>query len=274
MTFAPLGVGLRGLPAIPGSPQIDKSAANPLVDFALLQSLPGSDRPFLHATPKRRAHSRTHSPEVSRPYSARGDGERPAPGFQARLCSASRLSQPPDALLPPKPCRFCFAPAALMGFALQRFSLPNCRDASQPPVPLVTFLSTARRGASSESDPFPRRRVASSAAPRSGFGAARKGTGGVGRVFRGFSPVRESVLRSAGVTRRWEPILSWVSSLQGVPPHRLDTTAAVSPLLRFVVRVPKQASAGAPGFRKRRGWLASLETAAPRGLSVLVPGSR
>lgn len=126
-----------------------------------------------------------------------------------------------------------------MGFALQRFSLPNCRDASQPPVPLLTFLSTARRGASPESDPFLRRHVASSAAPRSGFSAARKFAGGVGRVFRGFSPIRKSVLRSAGFSRRWEPILSWVSSLQGVPPPCLDTTDAVSPLLRFAVRVPK-----------------------------------
>jgi hypothetical protein len=126
-----------------------------------------------------------------------------------------------------------------MGFALQRFSLPNCRDASQHPMPLLTFLSTLRRGASSESDPFPCRYVASSAAPRSGFGAAYKYTVGFGRVFRGFSPIRKSVLRSAGFKRRWEPILSWVSSLQGVPPPCLDTTDAVSPLLRFAVRVPK-----------------------------------
>jgi len=62
--------------------------------------------------------------------------------YQSRLCCAFRLSQPPDASLLPRPCRFCFAPAALMGFALQRFSLPNCRDASQHPMPLLTLLST------------------------------------------------------------------------------------------------------------------------------------
>jgi hypothetical protein len=221
------------------------------MDFALLQSLPGSDRPFLRATSKRRALSRTHSLEVSRPYSARGIRERPAPGFQARLCSVFRLSQPLDVLLPPKPCRFCFAPAALMGFALQRFSLPNCRDAFQLPVPLLTLLSTARGRVSSQSVPFLRRHVLSAAAPRSGFGFTRKGAVGFGRVFRGFSPIRKSVLRSAVFTRRWEPILSWVSSLQGVPPRCLDTTTAVSPLLRFFVSVPKQAAAGAPGFRKQ-----------------------
>jgi hypothetical protein len=142
-----------------------------------------------------------------------------------------------------------------MGFALQRFSLPNCRDASRHPVPLLTFLSAARRGASPESDPSPRRRVASSTAPGSGFGAARKSAGGVGRVFRGFSPVRESVLRSAVVTRRWEPILSWVSSLQGVLPHRLDTTAAVSPLLRFSVSVRYRLTSALQGLESGEvGW--------------------
>jgi hypothetical protein len=243
------------------------------MDFALLQSLPGSDRPFLRATSKRRALSRTHSLEVSRPYSARGIRERPAPGFQARLCSVFRLSQPLDVLLPPKPCRFCFAPAALMGFALQRFSLPNCRDASQHPLPLLTFLSTVapRRVVRVRSVPAQPRGVLCRSEKRVWRHA--QGVGGFGRVFRGFSPVQESVLRSAGFTRRMESILSWVSSLQGFPPHCFDTTDAVSPLMRFSVRVPKQTSVGAPGFRKQRGWLVSLETAAPRGLSVLVPGS-
>jgi hypothetical protein len=160
-----------------------------------------------------------------------------------------------------------------MGFALQRFPLPNCRDAFQHPLPLVTLLSTVA----------PRRVVRVRSVPAQPRGVLRRseervrrhaqGVGGVGRVFRGFSPVQESVLRSAGFSRRWESILSWVSSLQGVPPPCLDTTDAVSPLMRFAVRVPKHSSVGAPGSRKQRGWLVSLETAAPRGLSVLVPVS-
>jgi len=39
MTFSSLEVGLRGLPAVPRSPQTDKFTTNPLMDFALLQSL-------------------------------------------------------------------------------------------------------------------------------------------------------------------------------------------------------------------------------------------
>jgi hypothetical protein len=39
MTFSSLEVGLRGLPAVPRSPKTDKFSPNPLVDFALLQSM-------------------------------------------------------------------------------------------------------------------------------------------------------------------------------------------------------------------------------------------
>jgi len=39
VTFAPREVGLRGLSARPRSPSTVKCSANPLVDFALLQSM-------------------------------------------------------------------------------------------------------------------------------------------------------------------------------------------------------------------------------------------
>jgi hypothetical protein len=143
---------------------------------------------------------------------------------------------------------------------------------SAPPAPLDVVVD-GRAWRLSEPAPVPRRRVSPIVAPRSGVGVTRESVVGFGRAFRGLSPFRKSVLRSAGVSRRWEPILSWVSALQGVPPRRLDTTAAVSPLLRFPDRVPKQAAAGAPGSSKQRGWLVSLETAAPRELSVLVPAA-
>jgi len=42
-----------------------------------------------------------------------------------RLCSASRFSQPLDALLRPQPARPCFMPVAPLGFRFQRFSLPG-----------------------------------------------------------------------------------------------------------------------------------------------------
>jgi hypothetical protein len=62
-----------------------------------------------------------------------------------RLCCAFGLSQPLDALFPPKPCWSCFIPAALMGFALQRVSLPFAGDVSRPPLPLVALSSTVGR---------------------------------------------------------------------------------------------------------------------------------
>jgi len=42
-----------------------------------------------------------------------------------RYVPSSGFGYPLDGLLPRKPCRFCFAPAALLGFALRRFPLPK-----------------------------------------------------------------------------------------------------------------------------------------------------
>jgi len=84
--------------------------------------------------------------------------------YLARLCSAFGLSQPLDALLPPRPCRFCFTPAALLGFALQRVSLPNCRDASRHPLPLLALLSTGA----------PKRVVRARSVPASPCGVLRR----------------------------------------------------------------------------------------------------
>jgi len=80
LTFASLEVGLRGLPAIPRSSQTDKPVTNPLVDFALLQSLTRAG-PSVLARRRDGVLLRTRLSEVFRPYSARGDGERPAPGL-------------------------------------------------------------------------------------------------------------------------------------------------------------------------------------------------
>jgi hypothetical protein len=51
------------------------------------------------------------------PFDVSGNGQRPTPGFQPRLRSAYRLSQPLDALLRPKPLRPCFVPVTSMGLA-------------------------------------------------------------------------------------------------------------------------------------------------------------
>jgi hypothetical protein len=44
---------------------------------------------------------------------------------------------------------------------------------------------------------------------------SRKSAAEAKHVFRGLSPTRKSVLRSAGVSRSSEPILSWVFSPPG-----------------------------------------------------------
>jgi hypothetical protein len=62
-----------------------------------------------------------------------------------RLRCASRLSQPPDAFFLPGPSRLCFAPLTLLGFTLQRFSLPIRRGCLSAPLPLLTFLVDGRR---------------------------------------------------------------------------------------------------------------------------------
>jgi hypothetical protein len=43
----------------------------------------------------------------------------------ARYVPSSGFGYPLDGLLPRIPCRFCFAPAALLGFTLRRFPLPR-----------------------------------------------------------------------------------------------------------------------------------------------------
>ena len=43
----------------------------------------------------------------------------------ARYVPSSGFGYPLDGLLPRIPCRFCFAPAALLGFSLRRFPLPR-----------------------------------------------------------------------------------------------------------------------------------------------------
>jgi hypothetical protein len=60
------------------------------------------------------------------PYSARGLGDPlAAGGAGARYGPPSGFGYPLGGLRPPRPCRFCFTPAALMGFTLRSFLLPE-----------------------------------------------------------------------------------------------------------------------------------------------------
>jgi hypothetical protein len=103
----------------------------------------------------------------------------------------------------------------------------------------------------------------------------REDAAGCGRVSRGFSPYRESVLRSAGVSphdgSRSSP---GISALQGVLPLRLDATDAASPLLRFVAACRSRLFTGASGSQSAE-WLAGLSRdCRPSWASCPRPGFR
>jgi len=57
------------------------------------------------------------------PYSTSGIKDPLAAGSPARYVPPSGFGYPPDGLRPSIPCRFCFTPAALMGFTLRSFLL-------------------------------------------------------------------------------------------------------------------------------------------------------
>jgi hypothetical protein len=60
------------------------------------------------------------------PFSTRGiGGPLTTGGASARYGPPSGFGYPRGGLRPPSPCRFCFTPAALLGFALRSFLLPK-----------------------------------------------------------------------------------------------------------------------------------------------------
>jgi hypothetical protein len=59
------------------------------------------------------------------PFSTPRIGGPPDAGLPARYVPPSGFGYPLDGFLPSIPCRFCFTPAALMGFTLRSFLLPE-----------------------------------------------------------------------------------------------------------------------------------------------------
>lgn len=75
------------------------------------------------------------------PYSTRGRGGLLHAGLPSRYVPPSGFGHPLDGLLPPRPCRFCFAPAALLGFTLRSFPLPQgSRRVSAATEPTCRFF--------------------------------------------------------------------------------------------------------------------------------------
>lgn len=89
---------------------------NPLVELGLPQSFTQSDL----AGPPQRISS---SHGLCFPTAPQESKVRFTRALPARHVPPSGFGYPLDGLLPSKPCRFCFAPAALLGFALRSLLL-------------------------------------------------------------------------------------------------------------------------------------------------------
>jgi hypothetical protein len=245
------------------------------VDFALLQSLTRA-RTVRRHTPHEAAVPDGHTLlGFFAPTALQVTGSDRHRACLTRLCCVSRLSQPPDASFPPRPCRSCFVPAALLGFALQRVSLPIAGTPLGTPCPSWRSASAVAE-ATTRARPVPRCHVASSPAPRSEVGAAREGVAGFERASRGLSSNRKSVLRSAAVTphdgSRSSPGI--ITPSRGFPHPALTRPLPRLPSCASGRRAETNRTRALQGVDWRGGWLVSLETAAPPGLLVLVPGSQ
>jgi len=150
------------------------------------------------------------------------------PFSTSRLVSRSRyvppsgFGYPPDGLLLPSPCRPCFMPTALLGFALRSFPLsqgPRNVSARVNP-PAVSPDGTALTGARTRP-----------VEPR----------------LLGFGPFRESLAGRRVISAPASRMLPWVFSLPGPFRENLERDSARSPLTRFAESLPKEK----PGRRPR-----------------------
>jgi len=78
------------------------------------------------------------------PYSTFGIEDPHAAGMPASHVTPSGFGYPLDVFLPSKPCRFCFTPAALMGFTLR--SVPLSRGIRQFPAGMTHLPLGNHRG--------------------------------------------------------------------------------------------------------------------------------
>jgi hypothetical protein len=111
-------------PRLCGFPSSDraghvKQSVRPLVEFRL----PPESRPTQPSLP---AEADRLLSWAFAPFSTRGSGgPLAAGGAAARYVPPSGFGYPLGGLRPPSPCRFCFTPAALLGFTLRSFLLPE-----------------------------------------------------------------------------------------------------------------------------------------------------
>jgi hypothetical protein len=109
---------LCGFPS-PGRADHVKRPVRPLFEFRVPpESCPTQPSPAAAAA--------EHLSWASAPYSTPGLGDPLAAGVAgARYGPPAGFGYPLGGLRPPSPCRFCFTPAALLGFALRSLLLPE-----------------------------------------------------------------------------------------------------------------------------------------------------
>jgi hypothetical protein len=158
----------------------------------------------------------------------------------ARYVPPSGFGYPLDGLLPAIPCRFCFTPAALLGFALRSFRLSKgirriTARMHPPTVSLAVLLVAVATGRPGK--------------PR----------------FLGFDPSENPWRSTVGLARR--PLVAPVGlTLPGSARKSLDRDFARSPLTRFSDQAPKGPIPGAPESRSALAWLPSGLRGEPRRL--------
>jgi hypothetical protein len=131
----------------------------------------------------------------------------------ARYVPPSGFGYPLDGLLPSSPCRFCFTPAALLGFTLRSFLLPKG----------IRYVSVRKHPLTVSPAGIPRAKHGAGSAGRGSWALALSGVPGGPNVFSA---------RTAGCSLGFRPSRVCDESLDRVfarpPPTRLGLSARTS----------------------------------------------
>jgi hypothetical protein len=149
-------------------------------------------------------------------------------GTPARHVPPSGFGYPPDGLLPSIPCRFCFTPAALLGFTLRSVLLSQgIQERYRPDEPTYRFTCRCSR--------------------RRSVGPAQQAP------VPGFQPFRESLTTGQRVSSPSCRMLPWVSPLPGFSTGNLVQALTRTPLSRFRCQPTNRPASCAPEYRSAPG---------------------
>ena len=114
-----------------------QSPAYPLCELSLrLRRYP--------TNPSRRHAAAGSSHELCRPTAHQATRVHITRALPARFVPPAGFGHPLDGLLPSGPCRFCFTPAALLGFTLRSPTSPEVPERCRPGAPTYRFLPAMR----------------------------------------------------------------------------------------------------------------------------------